>query len=343
MSDTPFSHLPEDTDADLLASLYVDGEATPTERARVEADPDIMARVEQMRAVAETLAAPITPPPAQIQQAHLSAALATFDELGATGSQERSASSAVTEDVAAPSAAAATGVRSLSEARERRNRQLPSWLGAAAVAVLIVGGLSVFALNNQDSTEETASVPVGADSASASRTNDDAADADDEAMEEDAMEQEAMEDDAMEESAAMLAESGEAESSEPAIEEEAMEEDAMAEDADLETGAEEAPATTTTLAAEEPELDEPRTPIALQLEDGESAVDAYLRLLPELGDPQDGRCALAQDVAGLAAPADLVGFVFVVTQDGFGELFVAETDDGLTAVIVDQACVLLHE
>ena len=36
-------------DLTLLASAYLDGEATPDERARVEADPALLAEVERLR------------------------------------------------------------------------------------------------------------------------------------------------------------------------------------------------------------------------------------------------------------------------------------------------------
>ena len=44
MTDTPTPST-ESEDDDLLASLYLDGEATAEERAEVEASPELMARV----------------------------------------------------------------------------------------------------------------------------------------------------------------------------------------------------------------------------------------------------------------------------------------------------------
>ena len=42
-------------DLTLLASAYLDGEATPDERARVEADPSLLREVERLRAARATL------------------------------------------------------------------------------------------------------------------------------------------------------------------------------------------------------------------------------------------------------------------------------------------------
>jgi anti-sigma factor RsiW len=44
-----------------LASAYLDGEVSPDERARVEADPELMAQVDELRAIAEALRGGLTP------------------------------------------------------------------------------------------------------------------------------------------------------------------------------------------------------------------------------------------------------------------------------------------
>ena len=63
---------------DLLASAYLDGEATSEEVATVERDPQLLARVEELRGVGRRLGATVDPP-ASLKQRHLSAALAAFD------------------------------------------------------------------------------------------------------------------------------------------------------------------------------------------------------------------------------------------------------------------------
>jgi hypothetical protein len=62
-------------DRDELASAYLDGESSAAERALVEGDPAVMARVTEFRAVREALAAPVTPPAAGPRDAAIAAAV----------------------------------------------------------------------------------------------------------------------------------------------------------------------------------------------------------------------------------------------------------------------------
>ncbi len=158
----PLSPLPEPQgdDAELLASLYLDGEATAEQRAVVEADPLIMATVEVFRSMAIDMAA-VTPPPG-LALGQISAALSAFDTNPAF-------------DTDAPSPT----VTSLSD-RRRRSVGLPSWLGAAAVAALVVGGIGFAA--TRDSSDDAAT-DTAAPSLSASATN---AEAEDDAVSDDA-------------------------------------------------------------------------------------------------------------------------------------------------------------
>ena len=64
---------------DELISAYLDGEATPAEVAEVEADDALLARAEQLRAVRDAVAAPVTPPAADQRDQLISAALAVAD------------------------------------------------------------------------------------------------------------------------------------------------------------------------------------------------------------------------------------------------------------------------
>ena len=225
MTDTPSS--PTDpADADLLASLYLDGEATADERARVEADPELLARVRAFETVAEDLSS--VTPPTDLGRAQIAAALDLFDQQQATPPLAA---------VAEPEIPAA--VTSLADRRKaRQSRGFPTWLGVAAAGALVVGGLGFASTLGGDTDTSTSDVAMdSADDASASGANrlveeDDAAESmmaetapttaadagdDGDAMEEssdamedeEAMEDEAMEDDAMEESAADDAADGE--------------------------------------------------------------------------------------------------------------------------------------
>ena len=61
---------------DELASAYIDGEASPAEVARVDADPELQARVAGLRTVAAAVAQPVHPSRAEVRDAAIAAALA---------------------------------------------------------------------------------------------------------------------------------------------------------------------------------------------------------------------------------------------------------------------------
>lgn len=63
-------------DRDELVAAYLDGEATPAERAAVEADPNLLDRATLKRQVADMVAAPVLAPPSDVKRAHIAAALA---------------------------------------------------------------------------------------------------------------------------------------------------------------------------------------------------------------------------------------------------------------------------
>ncbi len=110
---------------DELASAYLDEEATPDERALVEGDPVLLARVEELRAAAALLARSPAPLPASIVDAQVAAALAsaTVDAAAPTGRSEL---------------AAVVPLR-------RRASNTASWFAAvAAVAVVLIGFASFF-------------------------------------------------------------------------------------------------------------------------------------------------------------------------------------------------------
>lgn len=69
MTDSPSS------DRDELVAAYLDGEATPAERATVEGDAELMARVAIIRDVVSMVAEPVAAPPAHVRRSHIAAAL----------------------------------------------------------------------------------------------------------------------------------------------------------------------------------------------------------------------------------------------------------------------------
>ncbi len=120
-------------DLDLLASAYLDGEATSEEVAIVEDDPQLLARVEELRLVGGRLGATVNRP-ASLKERHLAAALAAFDPTPAAET--------------APAAEIAPAVAPVVDLRERarqpepaRRRSMPQWLAAAAAFVLVGGGV----------------------------------------------------------------------------------------------------------------------------------------------------------------------------------------------------------
>ena len=65
--------------SDELVSAYLDGEATPAEVAEVERDGALLARVEQLRAVRDAIAAPVPPMSAERRDQMIGAALEVAD------------------------------------------------------------------------------------------------------------------------------------------------------------------------------------------------------------------------------------------------------------------------
>jgi len=124
MSDLTF---PDDGRAE-LASAYLDGAVTANERARVDADPQLMALVGDLRSVSQSLAsAPVTAADS-LREQHLATALAVF--------------------VTADEAAAAS--RSVVPRRPSwRTRWLTPLIGVGA-ATVIVAGVGLASLGGDD-------------------------------------------------------------------------------------------------------------------------------------------------------------------------------------------------
>lgn len=126
------------SDRDELASAYLDGEAAPAEFERVEADVDLLRRVEVLGAVRERLA--VDSPAPEAVEAHIAAALAAFGE-----PPQAATASSVAED--AP-------VSDLAARRRSWSQRLPMGaVAAAAVIVALVAGVAAFTARDTDSTD----------------------------------------------------------------------------------------------------------------------------------------------------------------------------------------------
>lgn len=121
-----------------LVSAYLDGELTPEQRARVQADPVLSVRVEELRLAAALVATPVQPPPEARREAAVRAALDA-------------------------SHAAEPGTADLAERRDRRRRTaVGSWLAVAAavVAVLAIGASLLRSGERNERASTPASTPA---------------------------------------------------------------------------------------------------------------------------------------------------------------------------------------
>lgn len=116
----------DDFEIDELASAYLDDAVTVEERARVDADPALRARVDDLRRVRDALAAPVVEPPA-----------------------------APTRDSAIASAIAISRVVDLGAERAQRARRRLRIASIAAAAVLLIGaaGLLLRSAVHESSTK----------------------------------------------------------------------------------------------------------------------------------------------------------------------------------------------
>lgn len=153
---------------DELASAYLDDELDAAARAQVEASPQLMAGVEQLRQV-RTAVADVPPPGAGERDVALAAALSIFDDLAAEPA-----------DTAAAVAAPAVVAPNVVPFRRRRTYTILS----AAAAILLVGvvGVSVVGRGSDDDSSSGAADPpsemVAADAATQTAGSDIAPDQD---------------------------------------------------------------------------------------------------------------------------------------------------------------------
>jgi len=194
--------------ADELVSAYLDGEAAPDEIVVVESNPELMARVDSMRAASGLVGQPVAPP-AQ-KEAHIAAALGAFDEIFAQGAtteagdpadppshlravptahEAPAAAATVPSDIAAHSDTTVTSFDA-AKARRRPRRFNVGVIAAAVAALLLVVAVSALTFG-RPSGDDSASTSL---EAAASDASSDAVETSaDEAMEdeEEAMEEEA--------------------------------------------------------------------------------------------------------------------------------------------------------
>lgn len=142
----------------ILASAYLDGEATAAERAQVEGDAELLAEVERLRRVRSVLGssdASITAP-LSTRERHLAAALDAWDRLPA--SELGSDATPVGADQAgAAGGASITAPIPMREQRAKRRPVSTRLLTAAAAVVVLAGaGLVVRGALETSDTEESA-------------------------------------------------------------------------------------------------------------------------------------------------------------------------------------------
>lgn len=130
----------------LLASAYLDGDATSDERALVETSPEAMAEVAEFSQLRDVLAA--TAPQASLsdREGHLAGALDVWERMS---DRERRGDAAPSTGVDAAAAAALSTPTSSSESRrgrsrrgERRNVAASQWFLSAAAVLVVVAGVA---------------------------------------------------------------------------------------------------------------------------------------------------------------------------------------------------------
>ncbi len=160
-----------DDELDLLASAYLDGEATSEEVDMVERDPEAMARVEALRSISEQVAAPVTGPSAEVKEQHLAAALSAFTMEEAPGAESSDAAPAPVIDMTQRAGRPRSSTRSTTrETAASQGRTMPRWLPAAAALLLFGGAGAIIAsqgIGGDDDATETASFDTDASDESA--------------------------------------------------------------------------------------------------------------------------------------------------------------------------------
>ncbi|MEM7273326.1 MAG: hypothetical protein AAF547_09625 [Actinomycetota bacterium] len=327
-----------DDELDALASAYLDGEATPEEVALVERDPALLARVEELRAVGDLVAQPPAGPGDAVRAAQLAAAMAAFDDLGLDGTADPATAElpatpvadAVSDD---PDPGGAPVVDLASRSRKRaqtngavpaRTRRMPAWLPAAAVFVLIGGGLLFIAgQSNLGGSDDSGDETATADFATEEAAENDAVDSGDAAGQ-------AARAESLAESAPAAAEEEVLEEAEAAIAtDDAMEDDAMEEEAMADEAAEDADAEAQELAGDGGDF-VPENPILLFTEFPD--LDRVLDDIPAPRNAETSNCLADLEID---EPLDPVGYLPVEVTGIPAELFViANPEDGVEIALL---------
>lgn len=150
---------------DLLASSYLDGEATPEEVAMIERDPALLARVEELRVAQSAMRGPVSPPSMALKEDQLASALAAFD---ATGSPTTVMAVEGAAEATVDAPAATDRIIDLRTRRDQRaQRQAEAagrmrWLSAVAgVLVFAAGGVFLISqVGGGDDSEFAGDVPA---------------------------------------------------------------------------------------------------------------------------------------------------------------------------------------
>jgi hypothetical protein len=148
-------------DLTLLASTYLDGAATPDERARVEADPALLAEVERLRSARAALldAARFDRPGDDVRDAAIASALAAWDSAA----------------VGLGDSPATAPVRRAPVVRFERRRSTTRWLSiAAAVVVAAALGVVIAQIGGDGDDAGDESVAIDAPDATEARAETDA-------------------------------------------------------------------------------------------------------------------------------------------------------------------------
>ena len=166
-------------DLTLLASAYLDDDVTSDERARVQADPELLAEVDRLRAVRAVLADVGVASIARREE-HLAAALNAWDRLPES---ERNGSrrDATPLGIDAAAVAGAASVSAPTPIAARRRTRSPRWLmGAAAALVLVLAGgvaLQLSSADNDTASSSAANADTAETAAAALSTSKNAGDA----------------------------------------------------------------------------------------------------------------------------------------------------------------------
>lgn len=164
--------LPDDQLA-TLASVYLDGVATPEEVALVEGDVDALAEVERLRQV-RALVGDVEPAAISRRETHLAAALDAWDRLP-DAERDGTPRSIVAAGVDPITAAAASSMSTPARSpRGRKGMRSNGWIMAAAAGLVVVlaGGLALRSLDDDgddtsDAVESDQQEPADAPDADA--------------------------------------------------------------------------------------------------------------------------------------------------------------------------------